>query len=788
MPLPSASAAAPKRPFSVSDGINRTILYNTVKPFIDSEDQTPFYVSPDESKLIVIAGKGNVKENTYIFQMLMFDLDEVKKSLYKDYSLVINPKILYETKYNKSALGFPIDESGGIRNIFVPENGNKVYFLTIDNLGLFQVFMLDFNNGNITQVSNSSSSIIDYIVDENRGYIIFTTGSAPEKNNECDKNSYRAGVRLMYELYCLRNGKSIVEDYYNSAVLPGNSTLFMQKIGPRTSPIQVLENFTFYDSLRSLLFSPNKEKALLQVSFRSPLPRWQDDPSQAAVGGGSWDGRWLSFAAKMYDENTAVRSPVFYHFVMIDFKRLSARVIDRIPIKDTQQARNTYWSDNSKVHFRGILLKDIADTDDKKEAPIGGAVYDVKDDTFQRELFGKDPRLSLVRRGNAVDVGPADRKSFLGRCRKGKSGFSLALNGEPACYLDLKSASMRLVLRESYNEPPAVYITNKLTGKEKKIFSLNPQFDELTLGSVELLSWLDETGRAWQAGLVLPSDYDSDHRYPLVVQTHGFDPNNFVVEGREFATAPYAAQALANRGMVVLQFPNANEAPHREHPILARGLNSAIHKLIERGLIDETKIGLLGYSALGSFVFRMAAFPEFVPAAVLIADAYDPTIEGYSIFYGAEGLGMAQHELLYCGAMPWGSTQDEWIRRDPYFHLDKIVSPILIEDYNNTRPSWWSVYVGLRRLGRPVDHISFRDGRHPPLYVEIIHKAQELTVDWFDFWLNGRESAEPEKKEQYDVWRKLREQKLALPRVNNSNPSLSTMDCPNGDTLPWMDP
>jgi hypothetical protein len=30
-------------------------------------------------------------------------------------------------------------------------------------------------------------------------------------------------------------------------------------------------------------------------------------------------------------------------------------------------------------------------------------------------------------------------------------------------------------------------------------------------------------------------------------------------------------------------------------------------------------------------------------------------------------------------------------------------------------------------------------------------------VDWFDFWLNGREDPDLKKAEQYERWRKLRE-------------------------------
>ncbi len=37
--------------------------------------------------------------------------------------------------------------------------------------------------------------------------------------------------------------------------------------------------------------------------------------------------------------------------------------------------------------------------------------------------------------------------------------------------------------------------------------------------------------------------------------------------------------------------------------------------------------------------------------------------------------------------------------------------------------------------------------------------SQGLTVDWFRFWLQDQEDADPAKVEQYARWRKLREQR-----------------------------
>jgi hypothetical protein len=41
--------------------------------------------------------------------------------------------------------------------------------------------------------------------------------------------------------------------------------------------------------------------------------------------------------------------------------------------------------------------------------------------------------------------------------------------------------------------------------------------------------------------------------------------------------------------------------------------------------------------------------------------------------------------------------------------------------------------------------------------------VQQRAVDWFDFWLNGREDPDERKAEQYTGWRQLRIQHQADP-------------------------
>src|SRR6185437_13515801 len=64
------------------------------------------------------------------------------------------------------------------------------------------------------------------------------------------------------------------------------------------------------------------------------------------------------------------------------------------------------------------------------------------------------------------------------------------------------------------------------------IWDPNPQLSSIALGPAKVYHWHDEDGNAWAGILALPPDYQPGHRYPLVIQTHGYEPLKFFADGR----------------------------------------------------------------------------------------------------------------------------------------------------------------------------------------------------------------------------------------------------------------
>ena len=318
-------------------------------------------------------------------------------------------------------------------------------------------------------------------------------------------------------------------------------------------------------------------------------------------------------------------------------------------------------------------------------------------------------------------------------------------------------SSIQLTISESLNQPPVLIATDVDTGQSKTIFDPNPKLSDIAMAAVRIYEWHDAHGQTIHGGLVTPPDMVPGRRYPLVIQTHGFHRDRFFRVG--YSDTANAGRALAGREIVVLQVEEPwsdEEQPWRDLPRL--GLDaylSAIDKLAEDGIIDPHKVGITGYSASGLLATASLTNAPDRFAAALIANSDPLTITGYSSYVDSPVQGVTE---LLLGATPYGEGLKDWLELSPAMSTEKIRAPVLIFASDPWHLlSLWDIYAALRYQEKPVELHYIRTGKHninKPLH-KMSH--QELLVEWFDFWLNGNEYANPEKAEQYRRWRELRD-------------------------------
>jgi dipeptidyl aminopeptidase/acylaminoacyl peptidase len=336
--------------------------------------------------------------------------------------------------------------------------------------------------------------------------------------------------------------------------------------------------------------------------------------------------------------------------------------------------------------------------------------------------------------------------------RKSLSGWERQVDSIAVALIS--SSRIEVLEEQDMNTPPRLFISNHETGVTSILLDLNPQFRRIRFGHVEEIEWRATDGkRSYIGGLYLPPDYLKGRRYPLVIQAYGWTSNEFWIDGP--TASGFAAQALVGKGIAVMEIPLAAElATPEEGPSSMAMIEGLIDELANRGIVDRTRIGLMGFSRAGYAVRYTIAFSKYpIATAVVVAGNEGGYLEYLAGFHPRAG---GDYEGQN-GGPPYGRSLDHWLRTAPGFNLDKITTPLRELSFAEDILLNWESFVGLKRLGKSVELIWLPDAAHELVKPSERLAVQQGNVDWFCFWLKGETNPQSFDRSEYSRWRRMRD-------------------------------
>lgn len=317
---------------------------------------------------------------------------------------------------------------------------------------------------------------------------------------------------------------------------------------------------------------------------------------------------------------------------------------------------------------------------------------------------------------------------------------------------------LKISIRQDIDERPTLWASEQKEHLAKELWDPNPQLKSLNLGQASVYTWIDSTGYKWHGGLVLPPNFVQGHRYPLVIQTHGFfNDHEFLVDG-SFTTG-FAARAFAAAGIIVLQMEDRADRhvrpPYEEALLATEGFESAIDHLNGDGLIDPSLVGIIGFSRAAWYVEEaLIRAPNRFRAATLI-DGIDQSYMTYMLFAPGNPEATVEQEDAN-GGKPFGAGLEHWVKNASGFNLYRVHAPVRIECLGMISVlGEWEIYSSLAQQGKPVDLVYIPNGQHILQRPQERYASQQGDVDWFRFWLQGYVDPSPMKAAQYRRWNRL---------------------------------
>jgi len=328
------------------------------------------------------------------------------------------------------------------------------------------------------------------------------------------------------------------------------------------------------------------------------------------------------------------------------------------------------------------------------------------------------------------------REDIAGAHTRSLFDWSLAPNGNTLVY--------------DYSTPsqPRQWYRAQLSGArvegEERLTNLNPSYAEKPLARTEVVRWTGGGGETVEGLLYYPLGYEPDRKYPLLLILHG-GPLDVDLD-RWFLTLSRPLPLYPQRGTFVLRVNYHGSGNYglawaesiccgKFYELERLDLKIGVDWLIERGLVDPDKLGVMGWSN----------------GAILAIDLvlHDPRFKALSAgagnveYFGDFGLVSfsATWDNYYFGAAPY-ENPELYVRKSPYFRLKDVSVPTLIHTGTEDRAvgavnAWNHFRILQQATQTPVKLVLYPGEPHD--IGHFVHQRRKLEEDlaWFDRYLFG---------------------------------------------------
>jgi dipeptidyl aminopeptidase/acylaminoacyl peptidase len=718
-----STPTASRRPVTTVDAIQMTRVAGPLRAsaYWGVGPTSGFAVfSPDGKRFAIVTSRGNIEKNTNDYTFLLFDTADV--------FLNAVPRTLatFSSSSNRA----------GISGINWLKDNNTILFLGDRPGETTQLYSIRCSSGELKKLTNHSTSLVSYGVSDT-GILVYAAESpAIHVINE---------TVLRHGFHVTKEGLS---DLIGGHISNDEHELFVKENRPGND-YRLRTKDLFDSGVDDLFLSPDGHSLVVKTDVMEVPQDWSkyEDFNIQTV-----------FRVKPHKGfGTGI-----LHYELIDTRTGTSQVLLDSPT--TYSSSDVLWSPDSKsLLLCGTYLSlSVADPDELQSRRSSKFVVEFHLDSHAAVKIA-DEKLNPIRWDPDTNIVQfhilQEDPSQIGRApevvyyqKTGAVWHRLALDSGVA-----NEVLPDVVVEQDLNVPARIVAVDQKRNKRRMLVDLNPQFVGLAFGKVQETHWTDSTGNVVNGGLYFPPDYTPGKRYPLVIQTHGFHPHEFWIDGPH--TTVFAAQPLASKGIVVLQiddiFYDSLETPHEVERVMS-AYEKAVEYLDEEGIIDRSRVGLVGFSRTCLYVKYTLTHSSQHFAAAIVSDGVDAGYLQYFTFYNSSPQ-LASDADNVIGGSPFGAGLSLWLKRSPGFLMDKVQTPLLIQALGPASLLFeWQWYSGLERLGKPVDFIYLPTGTHILVKPWDRMVSQEGNVDWFCFWLKNEEDPDPAKAEQYARWRELR--------------------------------
>ncbi len=629
-------------------------------------------ISPDGKSIVIIVSRVNWNEDRYDSQLVLVDIATgAQRTL---------------TNIRKG-LGSPQWSPSGDRLAFLAEAGEE-------KKAAAQIFVLPMNGGEAQQITSAPLGVEQYAWRPDGSFVAFASPDEPPNKAEIEKH---------HDLF------EVGDNGYLAVSAPTPSHIWLVAASGGTA---------------KRLTSGAWSLAKTPEGFFNPHPPLSWSP----------DGKRICF--------TRQADPHFGDSdqTVIDILDVDSGQIRQVTKRTSFESFGLFSPDGSKIAY---WYPRDGDTNNENEVFVassaGGEGTDLTralDRNVQRAIWMPDGKSLLVSGDDAtrrvIWIQPLEgsaRKIDLGDATVNWD-FSVAVG---------ENSSIAFT-GNTPTQPTELYYLASTGAKPKRLTDFNHEIAALDLGRIDTFEWKGPDGLAADGTLVYPPNFSRNKKYPLVVDLHGAP--QFLASVTEF---DFLLQLFASHGYVVFA-PNYlgtdNLGNQYEHAVFVnenagdgpgRGIMAGIAALEKQGFIDESRIGVSGWSWGGYMTTWLIGHYHIWKAAVAGA-----AVTSMTDWYTLTDVNVT--ERFEFGGSPWKKEYaNAYSEQSAITYASAVTTPTLIlhntGDATVPITSSYAFYHALKDNGVTVKFIAFPIPGHDA--DDPVHDSDtdRVWLDWLDQYL-----------------------------------------------------
>lgn len=282
-----------------------------------------------------------------------------------------------------------------------------------------------------------------------------------------------------------------------------------------------------------------------------------------------------------------------------------------------------------------------------------------------------------------------------------------------------KYADRILFSRESFDEYPDIWLANMTFSYKKRLTNYSKEFvDKYEWGTTELVRWVNSRGDTLDGFIIKPYGFDSTKKYPLIV--YYYERFSQLANNFSFPQVNHRpCFQIYNSDGYIFFLPDIKYVIGYPGNSALDCITTGVRRLVARGFIDTTAIGIMGHSWSGYQTAYIITQTKMFAAAVAGAPVGNMT-SAYSGIRLESGLARQfQYERFQSriGGNLWDSLSN-YINNSPIFKAQTAATPLLLMFGDEDQAVPWQqgveLYLALRRLGKQAYFLQYHNEPHWP--------------------------------------------------------------------------